>query len=334
MLSKSVHTSELDDFVKYCDSLGGPESSESKALISNFRLQFDTEVNENLDPFSEKYCQQQIKLYTEISGREFNQDEGEMTFIDIEKCVRGVNPYASEDISFISKHVKAITTTLQIANLASGSKILDVGSGWGLSSEIISFCGARVTCVDINPLFIELNKKRSARLGLPIIARQSDFDQYNDEEKYDLILFYESLHHALKPWETIDHFSKFVGQNGKFAFAGEPINKMFWRNWGLRLDPLSVYCIRKFGWLESGWSRKFIIKAFEKAGFHLNLFPGIGLNNGYVGVATRCSEEIDKTNLMGNLNPIWSLVSSKLIADHLSYSQLIFLRKLMNFRKL
>jgi len=37
-------------------------------------------------------------------------------------------------------------------------------------------------------------------------------------------------------------------------------------NWGLRLDPLSVYCIHKFGWFESGWSADFLTAAFQRAG--------------------------------------------------------------------
>ncbi|MBU6296156.1 MAG: methyltransferase domain-containing protein, partial [Planctomycetes bacterium] len=47
------------------------------------------------------------------------------------------------------------------ANLPPGASILDMGCGWGLSSEAMAFSGASVTAVDINPQFVELIEKRA-----------------------------------------------------------------------------------------------------------------------------------------------------------------------------
>ncbi|MGF1570733.1 MAG: class I SAM-dependent methyltransferase [Nodosilinea sp.] len=327
-----IHTSKLDNFVKECDNLGGPENPNARNYLLDFYLKFDTKVDQNLDPFSNDYYQSQIDLYKEISGRSIDQSTWEQAPVEVEKSIFGVNPYGSNDINFISKHSRAVLTTLYLANLPPSGKILDMGSGWGLSSEIIAFCGGHVTCVDINPLFIELNKRRITRLNLPVEIKLSNFDSYEDDQKYDLVLFYESLHHSVKPWETIKHISKFVNSNGKVAFAGEPINKLFWKNWGLRLDPLSVYCIRKFGWFESGWSKKFISKAFEYAGLKLILYPGVGLNHGYIGIATKSSEHLNPKQSF-NLDIASSSFHSNLAANHLSYEQIVFLRKAIDTLK-
>ncbi|MEM7062891.1 MAG: methyltransferase domain-containing protein [Cyanobacteria bacterium P01_B01_bin.77] len=292
-----ISASELDSFIQEVDKLGGPSSARAIDYLSDFSLTFKTKVDESLDPFSEDYCNCQLGLYRELSGRELNQETGEQTTIDVEVHSLGVNPYNSRDINFIAKHARAVLTAIYMANLPTGASVLDMGSGWGLSSEMMAFCGANVTSVDINPLFIELNQKRASRLSLPIHSRLSEFDTYTDEKKYDLVFFYECLHHAVRPWETLKHIAQFVSPAGKIAFSGEPINDIFWKNWGLRLDALSIYCIRKFGWFESGWSEKFLSQAFSYAGFTLNLYPHVGLDNGLVGLATRTSE---------NLNPLES----------------------------
>jgi 2-polyprenyl-3-methyl-5-hydroxy-6-metoxy-1,4-benzoquinol methylase len=280
-----IHTSELDNLVKTCDELGGPQHPNALGYLIDLKLSFDTQVNEDLDPFSDAYYNSQIELYQEISGRSLNQQEGEMMPLDVEHHSRGANPYHSTDINFISKHSRAILTALHMANLPPAGKILDMGSGWGLTSEVMAFCGAQVTCVDINPLYIELNRKRATRLNLPIQPKLSSFDDYEDDQTYDLVFFYECLHHAVKPWETIQHIARFVKPGGKIAFAAEAITTVHWKTWGLRLDPLSLYCIRKFGWFESGWSGSFIQQSFKRGGFNLTLYPNVGLDNGIIGIA-------------------------------------------------
>jgi SAM-dependent methyltransferase len=174
-----------------------------------------------------------------------------------------------------------------ISNLPSSSKILDLGCGAGFTSEIMAYCGGSVDSIDINPENVNLINARAKRLGLNIVARVGAFDDLHLDKKYDYIFFYECLHHAAKPWNLIDRLSKHIEEDGKIAFAGEPINSSWWPYWGLRLDLESLYMMRKYGWLESGWSEDFISKCFERAGLNLNLYPGVGLNRGMIGVATK-----------------------------------------------
>jgi 2-polyprenyl-3-methyl-5-hydroxy-6-metoxy-1,4-benzoquinol methylase len=282
-----MHTRDLDAFVAEIDRLGGFEHGDAKSYLADFRLDFDAQVNPQLDPFSDEYFQQQLALYRELAGRALDQQTGELMSLNVDAHVAGNNPYNSADIRFMSKHTRTIHTCLMIANLAPGAKVLDMGSGWGLSSEALAFCGATVTAVDINPLFVELVRRRAERLHLPIESINAGFDTFTSSDKFDLLLFYECLHHSVKPWETLSHLGQFVKADGKIIFAGEPINRFWWPHWGLRLDPGSVYCLRKFGWWENGWTVEFITRCFERAGFDLAVHPHIGLDNGLIGVAVR-----------------------------------------------
>ncbi|KQV83968.1 class I SAM-dependent methyltransferase [Rhizobium sp. Root1220] len=284
-----ISVDDLSDFVAACDALGGIADPKAMNYVTDFSLSYRSVVNEQLDPFGDEYFQQQIALYREIAGRDIDQSSGEMMPLDVPAHAAAVNPYNTTDLAFMTKHVRAVATAMLIAKLTPKADVLDIGSGWGLSSEIIAFCGGSVTSVDINPLFVDLVTERAKRLNLPIDARQGNFDHFEIGKKFDVAFFYECLHHALRPWIVIENAGRHLKDGGKIVFSGEPIYG-YWRNWGLRLDAVSVYCIRKFGWFESGWSREFIVSAFTKAGFKLELVPHVGLENGPVGIAHRINE--------------------------------------------
>ncbi len=291
-----VHSSDLDDFVAECDRLGGVQSKEAIPFLRDFSLRFSTKVDETIDPFSEEYVNMQIEVYKELSNRELNQEIGEQTSVDVEQNVKAANPYGSKDIDFIAKHARAVLSSLLVSKVPPNAKILDMGCGWGLSTEMLAFCGAEVHAVDINPSFVELVNRRAKRNGYDVTVFNDQFDSFTSDTLFDLVFFYECLHHSIKPWDTLKRLSKFLAPNGKIAFAGEPITNMFWKNWGVRLDSLSVYCIRKFGWFENGWSEGFIKQCFTRTGFNLSLLPHVGLDNGIIGVATLSgNQEIEPT---------------------------------------
>ena len=290
MAAGKVHSSELDAFVAECDRLGGPQHPNCVPFLSSFELIINTKVDQTLDPFSDEYFQQQLAVYREMSVRDLDQDVGEQAAVDVETNSLAANPYNSGDVKNISSHAKTITTVLSLAGIPSDAKVLDLGAGWGLSSEIMAFCGAKVTAVDINPLFVDLITRRAANKQLPITARLSNFDEYEDAERYDLAVFYECLHHAVRPWETLENIARYLKPNGKIAIAGEPICD-YWKHWGIRKDALTAYCVRKYGWFESGWSKDFITKAFERVGFELQLTPHLGISQNYIGLAHRIGAE-------------------------------------------
>lgn len=289
MSAGTIKSSDLDEYVATCDQLGGVQSPDCAAYLSDFKLSLDTVVDEDLDPFSDEYFSQQMDVYREISGRDLDQETGEQAAVDVMTNSLTANPVGSGDIGNIAKHSKTIATLLSLSEIPTNAKILDLGAGWGLSSEIMAFCGASVTAVDINPLFVDLINNRAEHKNLPIKAKLSNFDDYEDDEIYDLAVFYECLHHSVKVWETLEHIGHLIKPNGKIAIAGEPIVD-YWKHWGLRTDCMSVYCIKKFGWFESGWSRGFLTKAFERAGFDLQLTAHESFGWSYIGLATRLGE--------------------------------------------
>ena len=149
--------------------------------------------------------------------------------------------------------------------------------------------GCQTTAVDINPRFVELVARRAERMQLNIEAVRSSFDKFESTKQFDVVFFYECLHHATRPWQLLRRCASWLSANGKIVISGEPINEIWWRHWGLRLDALSVYCISKFGWFESGWSLPFLRRIICNVGLWPTVYQGKGLKGSGVIVAEKLS---------------------------------------------
>lgn len=288
----TISSDQLDDYVAEVDERGGLGTEATRELNADFGIELSVSVDQSIDPFSDAYIESQKQVYRELSGREIDQDENEVTDITVGDLVGRANPYGSTDVTFIAKHARTILTSILVSQLPNSARVLDMGCGWGLSTEMFGFTGCEVTALDINELFVDLVSKRAAARGYQVETVQSAFDEVDVQGLYDLVFFYESFHHAILPWKVLDVVGPLVKPGGKITLAGEPINEHWWKNWGLRLDADSVYCIRKFGWFENGWSADFIVECFRRSGFELNLLPGIGLDQTTIGVATRVSDGV------------------------------------------
>ena len=249
-------------------------------------FRYSTPIDQDLDPFSPAYFDQQIALYREITQRELDQWSGELHPVDVPALVMTANPFGMRNVAFTAEHVRAISTMLAFCNLAESPKILDLGAGHGLSSEVLAFCGAQVHAIDIDPELGELSRRRAAQRGLDIRRSVLSYDDLSsiEADTYHAAFFFQSFHHCLKPWVLIEELKSKLVEAGVIAFTGEPI-QAFWRNWGLRLDQESLYVARKFGWFESGWTHGFLQQCFQRNGLHLAFLTG-GHGGGQVGLAS------------------------------------------------
>lgn len=281
-----IDATSLDNFVEHSDNLGGPQAADTIEYWKKIRYKPAAHVNESLDAYSDEYARQQIALYEEISGRELDQHKNEFTPFDIQVHVEAINPYGHWTPSDLALHLLRLSRALQLGKFARGEHVLDIGCGWGLSSELFAYSGLTVTALDINPAFVELVNKRALRSGLPIRAVQGTFEDIPGQEVFDAALYYECLHHAVRPWEALRSLHPRLSDQGRVIMAGEPFNDR-WRSWGLRTDPLSLYCIRKHGWFESGWSPGFLQGCLARTGFRVEHCADEGGSIGWIVVARK-----------------------------------------------
>jgi 2-polyprenyl-3-methyl-5-hydroxy-6-metoxy-1,4-benzoquinol methylase len=276
----------LDAFVEQVDRDGGPHLIDRTPKWQGMTYRPSLQVNQALDPFSEAYTDQQIALYKEISTRGIDPYVNELADFDMEWHANSANPMAVGPSDLVPNYAR-LSKLAGLARLPNSARVLDMGCGWGLSSEFFATLGCVVTAVDINPGFIELINRRSQRLKNGIKTIHGSFEDVELTGKYDVIVFHICLHHAIRPWEVISRLSRHLNPNGCIAIAGEPIQSTWWKHWGLRFDPLSIYCIRKYGWFESGWSQPFITQAFERSGLRVEMTDDPNPEIGMVAIARR-----------------------------------------------
>jgi 2-polyprenyl-3-methyl-5-hydroxy-6-metoxy-1,4-benzoquinol methylase len=309
-----VRASDLDEFVSTSDALGGPGSAKCEAYWQDFSYEPTIQIDQELDPFSDEYYDAQIALYCEMSNREFEQAKNELGDINTAAHISAANPYDHASPAGLSVHLERLARALRFAKPPLGGKMLDMGCGWGLSSEIAAYSGLDVTSVDINPQFVNLINQRANLGNRRISARQSSFDTFSADEQYDIVQFYECFHHAAKPWALIERMTAHLAPGGKIVLSGEPVNQTWWKNWGLRLDALSVYCIRKFGWFESGWSQPFLTEAFVRSGLDVEIIDNPDSEIGQVWVASpRDRRSIDLADLI----PSWKMQGFELDGNYI-----------------
>lgn len=320
-MTYKIHAADLNDFIRHVDDIGGLGTPEFQSIQQSFQLEFSTQIDSEADPYSETYVESQLSLYREISGKSFYDTQSEMTSFDIENMVLSTSPYGIRSPNLLAHHYLRIGEVVYRADLPDAPLALDLGAGWGLSSEFLATLGAEVVAIDVNPLFVELVNRRANRFRFPISASVGTFENLGVRGRYDLIMFYECLHHAVRPWQVLASCGNLLALGGKLGLSGEPIQDIWWPHWGMRLDATSVYCIRKFGWFESGWSRSFLADMMHRAGMHLELFdaplPIVGtigiakmdlrrfssgwLNDNNFAIATGRSQ-VDLTNLCSDQN--------------------------------
>jgi 2-polyprenyl-3-methyl-5-hydroxy-6-metoxy-1,4-benzoquinol methylase len=278
---------ELDAFVETSDKFGGPGNHACEEFWRGFSYVPAYSVNQLLDPFSEEYVAEQLALYEEIANRRYDPHRDEMTSFDLDRHISAANPYDHPNPAVLALHLERLSRALRHASPRRGDVILDMGCGWGLSSELAAYLGLSVQAVDVNPSFVRLVSERARLRNQTINAQVSTFETFSLPYQADIALFYECFHHAVRPWTVASNIAVHLKPGGRVVLAGEPINDIWWNDWGLRLDALSVYCIHKFGWFESGWTLSFLDRVLRFAGFEPTAHPTSDTDVGYVVIGEK-----------------------------------------------
>lgn len=286
----------LDEMIVDIQAFGGDfNHPEVVQKYRGTRYVYHTAVDESLSPYSSEYFAQQMRLYQEISGRTLDQHKGELHPVDYDALINAANPMGITDTENISEHVRSVSTMLSLASLKGEADVLDMGAGHGIASEVLAFSGCKVLAVDIDPALGRLSQDRAAARSLDIDRVTLNFDDLSQipESKFAAAFFSQSLHHCLRPWELIANLKCKLKTDGIIGFVGEPIQDLWWKHWGIRLDEMSLYVARAQGWFESGWSFEFICDCFKRNGMELSLFTG-GFHGGEIGFATQSQDKHSK----------------------------------------
>lgn len=270
---------ELDAMLGECDRAATDD--DLRRVFSRFMMspQAALPAEVRADPLGDAYHSAQMSLYERISGRTYSL-LNEHTPFDVAAAVTRPFPYSTGSCSTAGDHLVTIGQFLKVLSLAPESRILELGPGWGNTTLALAALGHRVTAVDVEPSFCELIRRRAAQSGLEIEVVDADFRWVNTvEQPYDAIIFFECFHHAADHLTLLRSLHHALRPGGRVYLGAEPILTDFPIPWGIRLDGQSLWSVRKFGWMELGFSKAYFEQAFAATGW-------IGTQHALPGPAT------------------------------------------------
>ncbi len=220
------------------------------------------------DPFSPAYRDWTWALYRDISGRTGYSLANEASPIDVPAALERPFPFATGSPSVVAGDLEArgsVLRSLGAAGVVPPARLVEYGPGWGnLTMDLLS-TGYDVTAVELDPRFCELLAARRVPGGrLEVVP--TDMLSFRPDEPFDVAVFFESFHHCDDHLALLERLHAVVRPDGCVLFAGEPLQDMPYP-WGPRLDGLSLWSMRTYGWLELGFTPAYFRLALARAGW-------------------------------------------------------------------
>ncbi len=276
-------TESLAEFNHLLELIGaGVPDGEQYQRMSGLILDFpETRELARMDPFDPAYRAAAMELYLSLRGRAeqgyvATRDEppgGELP----RNLWTDLIPWSFHDASMVSEHVLAWGHILSHLNLPAGGALLEYGPGSGQLLLMVARMGYRACGVDIDPVALEGIRAQAAHLDLALEAEQAEFGQGFDGQTFDTILFYEAFHHAFDFDKLLVRLHSRLKPGGRVMLCGEPVVATVTDGvpypWGLRLDALSVFCMRRFGWMELGFTHDYLMQIMRLTGWTPTFHP-------------------------------------------------------------
>ncbi len=263
---------EVDAMVVRAKGLHGTVSYDAmwEALLE-YHFQIPTDLP--ADPSSPEYREAQLALYRIVSGvDEYAPESCEQTPFNFDACLSLPHPYLTRSSKTIGEQLIAVGFMIRALDLPPPGRVLEFGPGYGMLTMELIQMGHSVTAVDISASFLELIRRRAARLNKAVETVSCGMLDYRPRERFDRVVFYESFHHCSDHEAMIARLDELVAEDGCVIFGGEPILDQFPMPWGLRLDGLSLYCIRDHGWMELGFRTDYFLDLLDRHGWSAERF--------------------------------------------------------------
>lgn len=267
---RSVPLAELDRELAVAADLFGKSEDSARAHLAQIQLEYP--ADHPSDPLSPEFSKWTWDLYLQISGRSQYTTENEASPIDVDAAVHRPFPYQTGSPTVVGGDLIARGQVLQcLGSPAVGflppAKVVEFGPGWGnLTGDLVA-TGFDVFAVEVDDRFCELLTRRFANEpGLSVV--QTDMLSFSTEKSVDAAIFFESFHHCAEHLKMLEMLHDIVKPGGLLVFAAEPVHDMSYA-WGPRLDGLSLWSMRTYGWLELGFDRNYFVSALARTGWEL-----------------------------------------------------------------
>lgn len=262
-----IRLEQLDAALAEVEAAFARSEDEARALLGRLELVPDVTLPD--DPESPEYREAQLALYRRISGRAAYTLDNERSEVDVQAALVRPFPYVTGSAEVVGDQLIAQGFLLKaLAGLPVPSRVVEFGPGWGHTTHHFLQLGHRVTAVEVDPGFAELLEARNRPFADRLRVVRSGMLEFRDDAPYDAAVFFESFHHCAEPVRMLEQLGRLVRPGGLLVLAGEPIFDMPYP-WGVRTDGLSLWSMRRYGWLELGFETAWLLGTLRRLGWRV-----------------------------------------------------------------
>lgn len=271
------------------------------------------------DPSSDEYRALQLRLYERLTQRAYDVAQEETEF-DRAHMLRWPFPYATRSPTTVGNYLMTYGQIIKEMNLPSGAHILEMGSGYGPLTYQLASMGYRVTCTDISENLLEYVRARCVGLPGSVDTIRCDMNDFSIAGVYDAVIFFESFHHVLNHADLVQRIGGCLEENGILVFAGEPIvaadSQIVPYPWGLRMDGMSLWAIRRQGWLELGFRLDYFSDLLRRSGWSYKRVTSLSIPGSDIWICRRARpvNSADRANA-GELIHAWRAIDSEVLTQ-------------------
>lgn len=279
---RRVALASLDAELSKVSALFATSEDQARDCLAYLELQIP--ADQPADPFSSEYRDWTWRLYREISGRSDKYSTAnEDSPFDLQRAIVRPFPFETGSARVVGDDLAARGHLLRCLGddalgLAPPARIVEFGPGWGNLTNDLVATGFHVTAVEISEQFCTLIRERCP-IPANLTLVRNDMLAFAASEPYDAAVFFESFHHCSDHLALLRNLHQVVRPGGVVFFASEPVTDMPYP-WGPRLDGLSLWSTRTYGWLELGFDDAYFEAALARTGWKaerriLGRVPGI-----------------------------------------------------------
>jgi 2-polyprenyl-3-methyl-5-hydroxy-6-metoxy-1,4-benzoquinol methylase len=261
--------SEVEELIQQTTAIH--QSSPEQAMQFARTWFYLPKLNKNLDPSSNEYLEIQKKNYETFSGQKWGafdvvaQDE-RIAF----DSIAGLYPYATKNNNLVGNHLQRTGYWMSQMKLSPSDRIIEFGAGSAELATFMSLSGFNVLATDISETYVDVIRRKSALLNIPLQTKRLDMARFQSSERFDVAIFCESFHHSSDFLALLKNLEKIIAPGGRVYLCGEPIT-YYPYPWGVRTDGESIWMARRFGWLELGFDQFYFKKLVSSLGWDFNL---------------------------------------------------------------
>jgi 2-polyprenyl-3-methyl-5-hydroxy-6-metoxy-1,4-benzoquinol methylase len=266
----------LDAIIKDIETSAG-NNAELVKRLAGFSIKVEGDISDILatDALTDGYIEKIKRVHEEIIGKQHSRDFEGLPDLNLDYESNWPYPWGTQCPETVGRFLISYGFLIRSANLPRGARVLEVGCGMGSLTWNLARMGYRVDAIDPNPAQCDGVRAFTSNFPVPprIIAATLDewLVQRDKADKYDAVIFFESFHHLIDHQACLKALlDEHMKPDGKVILAAEPIlpgtSDILPYPWGPRMDGESLRAMRNWGWLELGFTERYVRDLFRSLG--------------------------------------------------------------------